>query len=190
MCSAEVAEHIGRKRCMQLLLSLLLAVGCMFTEERKVRLCVRVSPMTTAGKGLTVSVAKSATTGGPTAKLAMHLLGSGCKLTCTTAPSSFIECSFKTSSKHFAHVVDWYIDLQTWSVQRHCKATQSRRMRISCRCSVSIILSMTGVKIMACRDCFAWQGVTCNMSTMSLAAAIRLLYLYVLLQVPKANGFV
>ncbi len=30
----------------------------------------------------------------------------------------------------------------------------------------------------------------CNMSTLSFAAAIRLLYLYVLLQVPKANAFV
>jgi len=30
----------------------------------------------------------------------------------------------------------------------------------------------------------------CNMSTVSLAAGIWLLYLYVLLQVPKANGFV
>jgi len=75
--------------------SLLLAVGCMLSEKRKERVCV--SPMTTAGKGLTVSVAKSATTGGPTAKLAMHLVGSGCKLTCTTAPSSFIWCSFETS---------------------------------------------------------------------------------------------
>ncbi len=47
-------------------------------------------PMTNAGRGLALSVAKSIKTGGPTAKLAMHLLGegSGCKLTCTTAPST------------------------------------------------------------------------------------------------------
>ena len=36
----EGAEHIGWRRCMRLPSSLLLAVGCMFTEKRKMRVCL------------------------------------------------------------------------------------------------------------------------------------------------------
>ena len=182
-CADGVADYIERRRCMCLPSSLLLAVDCIFTVKRNVCLTHDHS-----WQRLDSVCSKVCHNRRANSKAGNAFAGFWVQADMHHGSIQFHLVFLQNITKAFHTYVDWYTDLQIWSMQRRCEATPQKGMR--CRRSVSIILSMAGITDMACRDCFAWQGVMCDISTASFAAGIRLLYLYVLLQVPKANAFV